>query len=194
MSQPAKQNPTYEDLYAIPDNMVGEIIDGDLIASPRPAPRHAHAAVVLWGIIIPSYNRSGAGGGPGGWIFLDGVEIKLGENILVPDLAGWKQERFPTEIEHNWIAVAPDWICDILSPATLRTDKIKKMPVYARFGVAHAWLLDPRDKTLDTYRLESARWSLLASFVENDKVRAEPFQQIEFNLEDLWLDSAPSPK
>lgn len=99
---------------------------------------------------------------------------------------------FPTNPEHNWIPVAPDWICEILSPATLRTDKIKKMPIYAQFGVAHAWLIDPRDKTLDTYRLESGRWSLLGSFVENDRVRAEPFQEIEIILEDLWLDSPPS--
>ena len=115
------------------------------------------------------------------------VEIKLGEHLLVPDFAGWRVEKFPTQLEHNWIPVAPDWICEILSPSSLRTDKIKKMPVYAQFGVAHAWLIDPRDKTLDVYRLESGRWSLLGSFAEDDKARAEPFQEIEINLEELWL-------
>ncbi|MCL5405323.1 MAG: Uma2 family endonuclease [Deltaproteobacteria bacterium] len=194
MSELAKKSATYEDLYKIPDNMIGEIIDGELIATPRPAPKHARATTVLSNIIGPSYDRFGEGGGPGGWIFLYEVEIKLGEHILVPDLAGWKQERFPTEIEHNWIPVAPDWICEFLSPATLRTDKIKKMPVYAQFGVAYAWLIDPRDKTLDIYSLESGRWSLLGSFVENDKVRAEPFLEIEINLADLWLESGLSRK
>lgn len=194
MSELAKKSATYEDLYKIPDNMIGEIIDGELIATPRPAPKHVRATTVLSNIIGPSYDRSGEGGGPGGWIFLYEVEIKLGEHILVPDLAGWKQERFPTEIEHNWIPVAPDWICEFLSPATLRTDKIKKMPVYAQFGVAYAWLIDPRDKTLDIYSLESGRWSLLGSFVENDKVRAEPFLEIEINLADLWLESGLSRK
>jgi Uma2 family endonuclease len=194
MSELAKKMATYDDLYDIPDNMVGEIINGELIASPRPAPRHQRATTVLSNIIGPFYDRLGQGGGPGGWVFLYEVEIKLGENILVPDLAGWKEERFPAIVEHNWIPIAPDWVCEFLSPATLRTDKIKKMPVYARFGVAHAWLIDPRDKTLDTYRLESGRWSLLASFAENDKVSAEPFPEIEINLADLWLESGPAQK
>ena len=194
MSEPAKKSATYEDLFEIPDNVIGEIIDGQLIASPRPAPRYAHATTVLSNIIGPHYGRFGEGGGPGGWVFLYEVEIKLGENILVPDLAGWKMERFPAEVEHNWIPVVPDWVCEILSPATLRTDKVKKMPVYARFGVVYVWLLDPRDKTLDAYRLESGRWSLLGSFAENDKARAEPFQEVEISLENLWIDSVASPK
>ncbi|MDR3554585.1 MAG: Uma2 family endonuclease [Syntrophobacteraceae bacterium] len=194
MSELAKKMAAYDDLYDIPDNMVGEIIDGELIASPRPAPGHQHATTALSNIIGPFYDRLGRGGGPGGWVFLYEVEIKLGENILVPDLAGWKAERFPAEVEHNWIPVAPDWICEFLSPSTLRTDKIKKMPVYARFEVAHAWLINPRDKTLDTYRLESGRWSLLASFVENDQVSAEPFPEIEISLADLWLESGPAQK
>lgn len=187
MSELAKKIATYDDLYGIPDTMVGEIIGGELIASPRPAPGHQHATTVLSYLIGSLYGRFGRAGGPGGWVFLYEVEIKLGENILVPDLAGWKVERFPAEVEHNWIPVAPDWICEFLSPSTLRTDKIKKMPVYAQFGITYAWLINPRDKTLDTYRLESGRWSLLASFVENDQVSAEPFPEIEINLADLWL-------
>ncbi|MDR3570301.1 MAG: Uma2 family endonuclease, partial [Syntrophobacteraceae bacterium] len=107
MSEPAKKSATYKDLFEIPDNMIAEIIDGELIASPRPAPRHAHAATVLSNILGRHFHRSGAG--PGGWVFLYEVEIKLGENILVPDLAGWKEKRFPTAIEHNWIPVPPDW-------------------------------------------------------------------------------------
>lgn len=115
MSELAKKMATYDDLYGIPDNMVGEIIDGELIASPRPPPGHQHATAVLSNIIGPFYDRLGRGGGPGGWVFLYEVEIKLGENILVPDFAGWKAERFPAEVDHNWIPVAPDWICEFLS-------------------------------------------------------------------------------
>lgn len=189
-----KKNATYEDLYDIPDNWIGEIIDGELVASPRPAPGHSRVATVLGNLIGLHYDHLGRGGGPGGWIFFYEVEVKLGEHLLVPDFAGWKRERFPTELRDNWIPVAPDWVCEILSPSSLRTDKIKKMPVYAQFNVAHAWLIDPRDKTLDVYRLESGRWSLLGSFVEDDKARAEPFQEIEIDLEDLWLESALSQK
>lgn len=190
MSDPAKKLTTYEDLYNIPENMIGEILNGELIVTPRPAARHMHVTTVLSGEIEPPYRRGR--GGPGGWIFLIEVEIKLGEDIVVPDLAGWHRERFPTELEHNWIPIAPDWVCEVLSPSTVRTDKVRKMPLYARHNVGHIWLIDPANLTLDAFRLESDRWSLLGSFSENDRVRAEPFQEIEIHLGDLWMESLSS--
>ncbi len=188
MSEPAAKRATYDDLYSIPENMTGEIIDGELVVTPRPSRRHAVAAAMLGGDLIPTYGRGR--GGPGGWIILIEPEIGLGDNILVPDLAGWKRERFPAEEPHNWISAVPDWVCEILSPGTASLDKSAKMPLYARYGVPHAWLIDPIcSLTLDVYRLESGgSWRLLRSYGErNRKVRAEPFQEIEIDLDDLWL-------
>jgi Uma2 family endonuclease len=130
----------------------------------------------------------GEGGGPGGWIILVEPEIKLEEDILVPDLAGWRKECFPLSEETNWISVRPDWICEVLSPATLRLDKIKKMPLYGLRGVPYLWLIDPTARTLDAFRFESGKWTVAGSYVEDDKVRAEPFQDVEFDLASLWLD------
>jgi len=188
MSESAKKKATYEDLYEVPENMTGEIIDGELIVTPRPSRRHTRTTSVLGYKIGPPYDF-GEGGGPGGWIFIDEPEIGLGGHIMVPDLAGWKRERFPVEEDHNWISVAPDWVCEVLSPNTFRTDKVIKMPIYAHHGVGHIWLIDPVVMTMDIFRLEGGRWVLMGSFTENDKVRAEPFQEIEINLEDLWLGS-----
>ncbi len=188
MSDLAEKKATYEDLFSIPENMIGEIIDGELIATPRPAPRHMLSISALGYKIGPSYQYS-EGGNPGGWVILFETEVKLAEDIVVPDLAGWKKERFPTELEHNWIPVAPDWVCEVLSPSTFRNDKIKKMPLYGRHGVGHIWLIDPLTMTMDAFRLESGRWSLLGSFDENDKVRVEPFEEVEINLKDLWVGS-----
>ncbi len=184
MSDLAKRLATYEDLFTVPENMIGEIINGELIVTPRPAPKHMNVVTVLSEEIEPPYRRGR--GGPGGWIFLFETEIRLGDDIVVPDLAGWKKERFPTELEFNWIPVAPDWLCEVLSQSTFRNDKVRKMPLYASHGVGHIWLIDPVAMTLDAFRLESGRWSLLASFSENDKVRVEPFKDIEINLGDLW--------
>jgi Uma2 family endonuclease len=192
MSELAKKKATYEDLYSIPENMTGEIINGELIVTPRPSRKHVRTAIVLGNKIGSPYDF-GEGGGPGGWIFLIEPEIGLGEHTMVPDLAGWKRERFPIEEDHNWISAAPDWVCEILSPNTLRTDKVKKMPIYAHHGVGHIWLIDPVAMTMDAFRLESGKWVLLGSFTENDKVRAEPFQEIEINLKDLWLESLQPP-
>lgn len=108
---------------------------------------------------------------------------------MFPHLAGWKSKRFPVEEDHNWISVTPDWVCEILSPNTIRTDKIKKMPIYAHQGVGHIWLIDPIAMTMDAFRLESGRWSLIAGFSENDRVRIEPFQEVEISLGDLWIES-----
>jgi Uma2 family endonuclease len=187
MAEEAKKKADYDDLYNIPENMTGQIIDGDLIVTPRPSRHHVYAASVLGSELGPSY-QFGRGGGPGGWIILIGPEIKMGENILVPDLAGWKKERFPSSEETNWISAHPDWVCEVLSPGALRLDKIKKMRLYGQNGVKHFWLIDPIAGTLDVFRLESGRWMVAGSFVEDDKVRAEPFQETEIDLSNLWLE------
>jgi Uma2 family endonuclease len=185
MAELARKNAVYEDLYTIPENMTGEIIDGDLYAHPRPARRHIYAASAL-GVRVSAPYQFGDGGGPGGWIILYEPEIGLGGSILVPDFAGWKRERYPDDEGTSWISIAPDWVCEVISLSTARVDKVRKMPIYARNGVAYAWLVDPVLKTLDAFRLEAGRWMLLGSHGENDCVRVEPFQELELNLGDLW--------
>jgi Uma2 family endonuclease len=186
MSEPAKKKANYDDLFNIPENMTGEIINGELVVTPRPSKGHALASSYLGGEVIPPYCH-GRGGGPGGWVILDEPEIKFGENIIVPDLAGWRRERFPVNEEQNWVSVCPNWICEVLSHSTARMDRVQKMRIFAKHEVGHVWLLDPVLMTLEVFRLESGRWSLLDAFSENDKVRAEPFQEIEIDLNVLWL-------
>ncbi len=189
MTEPADKRATYDDLLNIPENMTGEIVDGELIVTPRPSRKHGYVAYSLGGRLTPSY-QFGEGDGPGGWIFISEPEIAFGEDILVPDVAGWKRERFPVEEDHNWISVRPDWVCEVLSPSTAKMDKTGKMPVYARFGVPHLWLIDPIAKTLDAFRLESGKWVVIGLYVQNDKVRVEPFEEVLIDLSDLWLESA----
>jgi Uma2 family endonuclease len=186
MSEPANKRAVYEDLFDIPENMTGEIIDGELIVTPRPSRKHINAASMLTAEIIPPY-RSGRGG-PGGWIILDDPEISFGENILVPALAGWKKERFPIEEPHNWISVAPDWVCEIISPSTAQTDRTEKMPIYSRHHVSYAWLIDPTLKTLEVYRFEPGVWIGIGAYAKSAKVRAEPFPELELDLSLLWLE------
>ena len=121
----------------------------------------------------------------GGWQILPKVEVKFENYILVPDLAGWKKERLPELPETNWCDIPPDWICEVLSPSSMRTDRIKKMTKYAEFGVFYAWIAHSIDRILDVYRLESGKWTLLTTACENDKLKAEPFQEIEIDLKHL---------
>jgi Uma2 family endonuclease len=185
MADLAKKRATYEDLYGLPENMRGEVIDGQLIVTPRPSRRHANVAFAMSGELASPY--SFGRGGPGGWVILVEPEIKIGEHILVPDLAGWKRERFPVSEDHNWISVTPDWVCEILSPDTIRNDRIKKMGIYREHSVRHVWLVDPGSKTLEVFGLQLEAWTLLGFYAGDDKVRAEPFPEAEMSLEHFWL-------
>jgi Uma2 family endonuclease len=187
MTEPAIKKAIYEDLFDIPENMTGEIINGELIVTPRPSRRHSIVASSLGYEIGPPYHF-GRGGGPGGWVILDEPEVAFGVSILVPDLAGWKKERFPIEEPHNWISVAPDWVCEILSPGTAQVDRTEKMPLYAQHQVSHAWLIDPILKTLEVFKFEPGRWVVLGVYAKSAKVRAEPFSEIELDLGLLWLE------
>jgi len=185
MSPPAQRHATYEDLCRVPDRLIAQIIHGQLITLPRPAPKHALASSVVSGKLIPSYHEQG-GSGPGGWWILFEPELHLGPDILVPDLAGWRRERMPTLPETAWFELAPDWVCEVLSPSTARLDRIDKLPIYARDGVGHAWLVDPDARTLEVMALHEGHWLLLNAYKEDDEARAAPFDAIAFSLAALW--------
>lgn len=189
---------TYADLEAVPPHQVAEIIDGTLHVSPRPAPKHAFASSGLGAELIGPFTRGR--GGPGGWIILDEPELHLGEDVLVPDLAGWRVERMPELPDTAYFALAPDWICEVLSPSTKRNDRIKKMRIYARHRVSHVWLLEPVERTLEVLELgEKGRWEIIGLHEDAERVRAEPFDAIELDLSLLWSptpsvpSAAPSP-
>ncbi len=184
MGNTATKVATYEDLLQVPDNLVAEIIHGQLHTHPRPAPKHARASSSLGMEVGSPYDKGR--GGPGGWWILDEPELHLDANVLVPDLAGWKRERLPELPETAWFELAPDWVCEILSPSTARLDRAEKMPLYAHHGVSHLWLVDPDLKTLEAYELKAGQWLLLVT-LDNDKpVSVKPFDEIEFPLSALW--------
>lgn len=176
--------PTYADLEALPDHVVGELIAGKLHVSPRPASPHTVAASVLGFELGGPFHRGR--GGPGGWLLLDEPELHLGQDVLVPDLAGWRRERMPRAPRAAAFTLAPDWVCEVLSPSTATLDRAGKLPVYAREGVRHVWLLDPEARMLEVFRLEGARYSLLVTHTGMARVRAEPFEALELELAALW--------
>lgn len=186
MSSEAKKFATYEDLLKVPNHLLAEIIAGELITSPRPGPRHARASSILGSDLTGPFDKGR--GGPGGWWILDEPEIHLQGDVLVPDLAGWKKEIVPVlSTSKHYFEIAPQWICEVLSPSTAGIDRVKKLPIYLREKVDHVWLIDPVAKTLEIYQRNQNTWILLNSFVGNDTVRAAPFDAIEMDLGALWL-------
>jgi Uma2 family endonuclease len=190
MAEPARKHATYEDVLAAPPHVVAEIMFGVLHTHPRPAGPHAKAASVLGMDLGGPFDRGR--GGPGGWIVLDEPELHLGDDIVVPDLAGWRRERMPDVTTAAYFTLAPDWICEVLSRSTQAVDRADKMAIYARERVPHAWLVDPIARTLEVYRLQATEWLRLGTWRDDAVVRAEPFDAIELELGALWIrDTGP---
>jgi Uma2 family endonuclease len=179
---------TYADLEALPENVVGEIVDGELFAMPRPSLEHSVGTSTLGALLLPAFQLGQ--GGPGGWWILHEPELHLAEDVLVPDLAGWRSTRLE-QPRGAAATVAPDWICEALSPSTATLDRVKKMRIYGRERVGHAWLVDPARRSLEVFAREGDEWRPLGVWSGDDRVRAPPFEALELKLELLWATSAP---
>jgi Uma2 family endonuclease len=184
MSEPAKRRATYEDLANVAGNLVAELIDGQIVAHPRSAARHARAASRLGAELVGPFDRGKAG--PGGWIILDEPELHVHGDALVPDLAGWRRESMPELLDVAAFERAPDWVCEVLSPGTMAHDRGTKLPLYAREGVSYVWLVDPLARLLEVFRLEGGRYVLDGTWRDSAGVRAAPFDALELELGALW--------
>lgn len=184
MSELPSRAQLYAKLEELPENQVGEIVDGVLYASPRPAFPHAKGAAEL---LVSLGGPFGRGiGGPGGWIIVLEPEWWTGENVVVPDIAGWRRERMPHDPTGAHVDLAPDWLCEVLSPSTARLDRTRKLPLYARTGVAHVWLIDPIARSLEVLALDGPTYRLVASAGADEAGRFAPFDAIELELRHLW--------
>ena len=175
---------TYQDVLDAPAHRVAEIVDGTLYTHPRPAMPHALASSYLGDELVSPFGKGR--GGPGGWWIIDELELHLGEDILVPDLTGWRRERMPEYPETAYVTLAPDWVCEVLSASTRRLDLHGKRPIYAREGVPYLWLVDPGDRTLEAFELHDGQWLLIASAKDDEPISIRPFDAITFSLGDLW--------
>jgi Uma2 family endonuclease len=187
MATPARRRATYEDVLRAPPHMVAEVIDGELLLSPRPAKPHAAAASALGEELGPPFKRGR--GGPGGWIILDEPELHLRSDILVPDLAGWRRERMPQiAADEPFFTLAPDWVAEVVSPRSAKYDRTDKLRIHARERVEWVWIVDPIPRTLEVFRRGDDTWVMRGSWRDDARVRAEPFDAIELDLAILWAD------
>jgi Uma2 family endonuclease len=184
MADPAKRRAIFDDLRAVPKHLVAEIIHGELVTHPRPAALHARAASILGSELTGPFDRGK--GGPGGWLILDEPELHLRGHVLVPDLAGWRRERMPALPDTAAFDIAPDWVCEVLSPATAATDRADKMPIYAAEKVRHLWFIDPVPRTLEVYRLDVERYMVLGVWRGDVVARFDPFDALPLELGALW--------
>ena len=194
MGNPAKRAATYDDVLASPEHLVAELVDGELHLSPRPASPHAFASSSLGSDVLGLFQRGR--GGPGGWWILDEPELHLGhpdprDRVLVPDIAGWRKERLPIYPSVAGFELAPDWVCEVISPGSARRDRVLKLALYGEAGVPWVWLVDPLARTLEVLQLQDSGHYLIAqSFADDAVVRARPFDAVELHPADWWPPAA----
>jgi Uma2 family endonuclease len=189
MVQPARdaRDELYEAYLRVPEHQHAEIVNGTLYVMSRPAPRHTDAASMLGAELIGPFRRGR--GGPGGWWILDEPELQLvPKEPVIPDLAGWRVERMPRLPDTACFTLVPDWVCEVLSRSTEKLDRDEKLPYYAAHGVRYVWLLDPIDRRLEVFSLntDTKRWREVRIHQGDATVRAEPFDAIELDLGALW--------
>lgn len=180
----ASPRATYQDVLDAPPHMVAEIINGVLYTLPRPASPHTLSGSVLGGILNSAFHRGN--GGPGGWWILYEPELHFGDDILVPDLAGWRRERMPSYPRVPFFTLAPDWVCEVLSPSTRKLDLDEKAKIYAEAGVGYYWLVDPEASSLEAFGSHGGEWKLIGKLYGDAHISLPPFEAISFRLGDLW--------
>ncbi len=85
-----------------------------------------------------------------------------------------------------FLTLAPDWLCEVLSPSTASFDRKKKLPAYARAEVRHVWLVEPETRTLEVLRLDGETYRIVLVASDDDKGRFEPFDAVELDVAVLW--------
>jgi hypothetical protein len=173
---------SYADLEAVPPHLVAEIIGGVLMTHHHGTPRSAATRSGLSYVVSRFQARPGR---LGGWRILHLPELWLGGDVVVPDLCGWRAHRLPILPEQH-VTVVPDWVCEVISPETVRRDRCAKRRLYAEYGVSHFWLIDPEAQTLEAFAAHDGEWLLKDAWNSDAEVRAPPFDAISFSLADLW--------
>ena len=184
MAQAAERRGTYDDVLRSPDRVVAELLFGTLYQTPRPSTPHAIAASAIGEELGPPFKRGR--GGPGGWMILDEPEVHLGEHVVVPDLGGWRRERLPEVPVGPYLELAPDWVCEVLSPSTRALDRGPKLRVYAEYKVAFVWLIEPLERLVEVLELDGATYRIVDTAQGEANVRLRPFDAIELPLSALW--------
>ena len=187
---------TYQDVLDAPENMVAQLIDGELYLHARPVDPHVFAAAKLFAAIEMRYafdslgDGDGNGGGyvPEDWMILPEPGLRLGKDVLVPDIAGWRANKYQRNWANSFSEVVPNWVCEVLSPTTRHIDLGRKSEIYARESVSHLWIVAPEERTLQVSELSAGKWHPITTLTNAERVSVPPFEKLNISLSRLWME------
>ena len=176
---------TYQDIIDLPPNKVGEIINGELIVHPRPAPPHARGASLLGGWAAMAFDRELLG--PGGWVIRNEPEFHFPHGqIVVPDHAGWRRELWAGEPKTAYFDEPPQWVGEWISPSTEYYDRSDKLEIYGANEIDHYWICDAKLETIEVYELSNGRYRHVATAKGETTASLPPFDAVPLDLALLW--------
>ena len=183
---------TYQDVLDAPENIVAQLIDGELYLHARPVDPHVWASGKLHSALDLRYGSDidddSDGYRLGEWAILSEPELRLSEDVLVPDIAGWRANKYQRNRANSFSEVVPNWVCEVLSPTTRKMDHGRKSDIYAREGISHLWIVDSEARTLQVSALSAGRWLPITTLSNADRVSVPPFEKLNISLSRLWLD------
>jgi Uma2 family endonuclease len=188
MTQPVRRPMTLADFYAIPEETrFHELIAGELIQKASPSGEHGDAQAGVVAALRSPFQRKPGGGGPGGWWIATEVEVLLqSDEIVRPDVLGWRRETCPERPTGTPVRVRPDWLCEVISPSRAKDDTVRKLRLYHRVAIGHYWIVDPRDATLTVMRWSRDGYVTVLVAERAEVVRAEPFEAVELSVGTLF--------
>ncbi|MDI1444278.1 Uma2 family endonuclease [Polyangium sp. 6x1] len=194
MGDPARslKPATLEELLALAGDERGyELIGGELVQRAMTSGAHARSVNRLGGRIGDPFDRPPGRRGPGGWWILTDPTVEFSPTeIYRPDIAGWRRDRVPHAPSEFPVRIRPDWVCEVLSPSNSTNDTIKKRHTYHRCQVPHYWILDPMQETLTILRWTPDGYLIAGDAMRGQRLRAEPFEAVEIDLDELFGDVA----
>ncbi len=185
MRQPSHTEATIDDYLRCDPERRLELIRGVLVEKVAPTAFHSLSQVSTGGLLRSQFGRKPGGRSPGGWWIFTELDVRLGGEVFRPDVAGYRRERMPEPPSGRLIELVPDWVCEIVSPSHAARDRVEKRDTYFRFAVAHYWILDPEEGTLEVFRHTEDAYAQILVARRGQRVRAEPFDAVELSIDEL---------
>jgi len=171
----------YDDYCLLPNNGKRyEIVDGELFVTLSPLQRHqlvlANLLYFLTGF-VKKHDLGKVYPAPFAVVFSE-------HDVVEPDIIYVSKARASVVTEKN-IQGAPDLVVEVLSDSTARIDRTTKLKLYARYGVAEYWVIDPEVYSAEIYRLVPGGYELAAQLDSNQSLRCPLFPGFSLPLNKL---------